>query len=321
MAKLLVRPWAPHGRSGRHLRTAHHGRNQDVSKKRKLAQDGVVGPLTYAAALQSGFDPGLSDPLGGTSGPDWPPRPAFAPLISNAEREKIFGKFEYERIAPARDDIRILGQWESQNIVTISLPQLIGVKGAPASGRVRVHKLVTGQFKSLFESWERDGLLPLLKTWDGSFVPRFVRGNAQTLSNHSWGTAFDINYQWNLLGHLPALRGQPGRSRAGPRRASIRFLLGWPLLPPRRYAFRSRARARLTEGDMPEFVFVSYARVRDVFIDGRRSGQTNELLTVGEGERKFTLGEPVDYKPSRQVVVVTGTTDNAPTQIDFEPKA
>jgi hypothetical protein len=71
---------------------------------------------------------------------------------------------------------------------------------------------------------------------------------------------------------------------------------------------------------MPEFVVVSYARMRDVFIDGRRSGRTNELLTVGEGEQEFTLGEPIDYRPRRRVVVVTGTTDNAPLQIEFEPK-
>jgi len=72
---------------------------------------------------------------------------------------------------------------------------------------------------------------------------------------------------------------------------------------------------------MPEYVFVSYPRVRDVFIDGRRSGMTNELLTVAEGEQEFTLGEPVDYKPRRRVVVVTGTTENAPERIAFEPKS
>ena len=70
-----------------------------------------------------------------------------------------------------------------------------------------------------------------------------------------------------------------------------------------------------------EFAFVSYPRVRDVFIDGRRSGQTNELLTVREGEQEFSLGEPVDYTPRTLVVVVTGTTDNTPAELEFEPKA
>ena len=70
---------------------------------------------------------------------------------------------------------------------------------------------------------------------------------------------------------------------------------------------------------MPEFVVVSYPRVRDVFIDGRRSGQTNQLLVVGEGEQEFDLGSPVDYRPRRRVVVVTGTTDNSPQRIRFTP--
>ncbi len=182
-------------------------------KKQKLTQDGMVGPLTYAAALQRGFDPGFTDPNGGSSGPDWPPRPVFAPLISNGERQKIFGSFDYKRIAPGKDDIRILGNWEAKNVVPLTVPQLIGVKGAPASGRIRVHRLVVGQCKALFQAWEDDGLVPLLQTWEGSFVPRYIRGNSKTLSNHSWGTAFDVNYAWNKLGHLPALRGRPGSVR------------------------------------------------------------------------------------------------------------
>lgn len=182
-------------------------------KKHKLETDGNVAPLTYAAALQAGFDPGLMDPLGGTSGPDWPPPPAFAPLVSNLERQKIFGKFAFERIKPDGDDIRILGGWEGDNIVSIVIPQLKGVKGAPASGRIRLHTLVQGQFEALFAAWESDGLLPLLKTWEGSFVPRYVRGSKTTLSNHAWGTAFDINYGWNRLGHVPALRSHEGSVR------------------------------------------------------------------------------------------------------------
>jgi hypothetical protein len=69
-----------------------------------------------------------------------------------------------------------------------------------------------------------------------------------------------------------------------------------------------------------EWVVVSYPRVRDVFIDGRRSGQTNELLAAREGEQEFDLGEPVDYRPRRQIVVVTGTTAGTPERIRFEPR-
>jgi hypothetical protein len=33
------------------------------------------------------------------------------------------------------------------------------------------------------------------------------------LSNHAWGTAFDINVQWNGLGITPAFRNEAGSVR------------------------------------------------------------------------------------------------------------
>jgi hypothetical protein len=50
-------------------------------------------------------------------------------------------------------------------------------------------------------------------TWDGSFVPRFIRGSRTTLSNHAFGTAFDINCGYNRLGTIPALLGNKGYVR------------------------------------------------------------------------------------------------------------
>jgi hypothetical protein len=44
-------------------------------------------------------------------------------------------------------------------------------------------------------------------------VPIFIRGNTTTLSNHAFGTAFDINADQNSLGARPALVGQRGSTR------------------------------------------------------------------------------------------------------------
>ena len=60
---------------------------------------------------------------------------------------------------------------------------------------------------------ERDGLISLVRSWGGSFVPRYVRGSATNLSNHAWGTAFDIDAEWNPRGALPVLRGRVGSVR------------------------------------------------------------------------------------------------------------
>jgi hypothetical protein len=182
-------------------------------KSKRLEVDGCVGPHTYGAALSAGFDPLFSDPQGGTSGLDWPPQPIFPPLNSNEERAVTFGAFRYERIAAEKDDIRILDSWEGKNIVSLVIPQLRGIKGARADGRIRVHKRIAEQFKALFAAWETEGKMSLVLTWEGSFVPRFQRGSAAKLSNHAWGAAFDINYEWNKLGAVPALRGRKGSVR------------------------------------------------------------------------------------------------------------
>jgi len=52
--------------------------------------------------------------------------------------------------------------------------------------------------------------LPLVISWAGAFYPRFIRGSSSSLSNHSWGTAFDINAPQNWLGQQPAAEGKPG---------------------------------------------------------------------------------------------------------------
>ena len=56
-------------------------------------------------------------------------------------------------------------------------------------------------------------LLGLVLTWAGSWVPRYIRGSRSRLSNHAWGTAFDINVPWNGLRRTPAFKGQKGSVR------------------------------------------------------------------------------------------------------------
>lgn len=186
---------------------------QAFQRRLKIDADGVVGPMTYAAALQRGFDPGFIDPHGGDEGDNWPPRPDFRPLVSNADRAALLGAFRYEPVGPDTDDIRILDGWQKANILPVTIPQLVGVKGAPADGRIWVHRLVVEQMRSLFAAWAEDGLADRILTWDGSFAPRFVRGDRTVLSNHAWGTGFDINFPWNRLSTVPALRDEKGSVR------------------------------------------------------------------------------------------------------------
>jgi hypothetical protein len=165
---------------------------------------GIVDAATLAAARARGAAPEAAD-----AGDDFPPRPPFPPLLGNDARAALFGRFAFVA-APLpgnKENIRITDGWEQAEIVTVSLPQL-----RPLTGRdtVRFHRKAAGQMRALWADWERAGLLKHVTSWGGTFVPRFIRGSTTTLSNHAFGTAFDINMKENALGAVPAMRGQPG---------------------------------------------------------------------------------------------------------------
>lgn len=180
--------------------------------KSSLVADGIVGQLTYAKAMTLGL-PIVSDPadLQKTSdGYYWmPPLPNFKPLTSNAERQKIFGSYNYSILSDS-NSIRITDDWQKNNIVKVQIPQLQAVEGAPKDGGIYFHKLAVNQIRDLFNAWGKEGLSNLVLTWAGSFVPRLVRGSKDVLSNHAFGTAFDINVTWNGLGSVPARLSEKG---------------------------------------------------------------------------------------------------------------
>lgn len=175
--------------------------------------DGIVSNKTYAAAMVLGFELVTSDD-DGQRGPNWPPPPDFPPLVGQAARQAVFGKFKFHAAGYEGNPeaIVIEGGWEKDNIVKVELP-LQGVRFAPRGRKVQVHRLAADPIQELFEQWRKAKLLELVKTWGGSWAPRFIRGSRTTLSNHAFGTAFDINVQWNLLGVQPALVGELGSVR------------------------------------------------------------------------------------------------------------
>lgn len=176
-----------------------------------LQPDGIVGNKTFGQAMILGFE-GATDTRTDKSGPAFPAKPNFRALGGNAARQEIFGKFKFiaAPVPGNPENIRILDNWESKNIVTVSVPQLKPING---TGKVRFHKLAAAQMVKLWADWDNAGLMPLVLTWAGSFVPRFIRGSREILSNHSFGSAFDINVAWNGLGSMPALVGQKGSVR------------------------------------------------------------------------------------------------------------
>lgn len=198
-------------------------------RARHLDPDGKVGPKTRAAMMALGFGGDAPPPSTSRSATDpawFPPPPSFKPLVGNAERAQVFGRFAF---VPAPTDqnpegIRITDGWDRQNIVTVEVPQLRGVAGAPSHAKVSFHRLVAPKALTLFEAWEKAGLLSLVRSWGGSWAPRFIRGSRTTLSNHAFGSAFDINVAWNGLGTRGAAVGAVGSVR---QLVPIANELGW----------------------------------------------------------------------------------------------
>ena len=179
-----------------------------------LHVDGIVGNETFAAAMLRGFEVVTSD-SDDSDGPNWPPRPSFNPLVTLSMKQKAFGRFDYKPAGNPNDPeaIVVLGDWVKENITKVTIPQLKGISGANSQGEVFFHELVADHVLELFHRWEEAGLTYLVLSWGGRWVPRFIRGSRTTLSNHAFGTAFDINSGWNSLGTLPRLKGRKGSVR------------------------------------------------------------------------------------------------------------
>ncbi len=178
-------------------------------RSKELDDDGVVGSLTYAEALKDGFD-GTEDVL------DFPPKPDFLSIVSIGQAENLFGKIKYIP-SPTKEDkrlVKIVNKWDKENIVKVHVPELKGVKvGTKSSnGTIYFHKKAVDQLKGMWAAWEKRGLRGLVLTYEGSFIPRFI-GGTDKLSNHAFGIAFDINYDWNKWGHTPAQKGTNGSVR------------------------------------------------------------------------------------------------------------
>ena len=179
-------------------------------KRHKLSPDGVVGNQSFGKAAMLGFE--LVDFT--EIDREFPPAPDFQPLVSTAQRQELFGPMQF-RPAPVAGNpeaIRITNGWDRENVVKVFVPQLAGIKGARADGAIWIHKAMAAPMQKLWRAWEQKGVLSMVLTFDGAYNPRFVRGRAhdQVLSNHAFGTAFDINARWNPLGAEPASPDAPG---------------------------------------------------------------------------------------------------------------
>jgi hypothetical protein len=165
-----------------------------------LQVTGVLDEKTLTASVDYGFS--QNDQQEQFSSPKNIERLSESDLLS------IYGKFTY-RHTPTESNqemITITDDWAKKNLVPVSLPGMSHLLKKP----VVFHKNGAEKLFSFFGEILKRGWSQKILSWDGSYAPRFVRGSRSRLSNHAWGTAFDINALWNPIGAIPAPKGSKG---------------------------------------------------------------------------------------------------------------
>ncbi len=202
-----------------------------------ISSTGKVNDATLDKARSLGYTVVPDDYYAARAGTGFPQQPGSLTSPGNASRNKDFTCFRFlQRPLANRPDREAIVQkgtcdgsmadWVAEHIVTIDVPQLRFARGA--NGRVRCHERAAPLIAALFTQWEQDDLLHLVISYEGCFVPRYKRKQAPpgtaghglrnsvdvpALSNHSFGSAFDINRVDNDLGDVPALCGRRGSVR------------------------------------------------------------------------------------------------------------
>src|SRR5215207_3138289 len=139
----------------------------------------------------------------------------------------VVGKVEWETDKlESGHSIKLLGNFAT-TVVKILVPQLKGINdvrtdalqkaNAKFNGELKFFKPAHAQLLAVFSEIERAGLQDRLISIAGSFNPRLQKrrngGFVKTPSNHSFGTALDINSDFNAQGRIPPAVGQRGSVR------------------------------------------------------------------------------------------------------------
>lgn len=116
------------------------------------------------------------------------------PNRPNGQREVV------EMYGKPWDDVD--GWWKKWG-APVKLPDEL--KRLTKRGRIWVNKDLVPVLQSIFDEIVDQGLARHLKTFDGCFNVRKIRGSATQWSVHSWALALDFNMADNMLGSEPKM--------------------------------------------------------------------------------------------------------------------
>jgi hypothetical protein len=202
-----------------------------------ITASGKVNDSTLQKAKDLGYTILPDNHYQDRAGANFPRKPTNLTSPDNATRNRDFTCFKFiQRPRNQRPDAEAIVQkgscdgrqrdWVAAHIIEFDMTQLKFARGY--QGRFRCHAKAADKFKALFAKWEEADLLHLIISYEGCFVPRYIRDAAppglnghsekrssdvENLSNHSFGSAFDINFTDNQRRHEPAHCGSRGSVR------------------------------------------------------------------------------------------------------------
>ncbi len=199
-----------------------------------ISTTGRVDDQTLGEATKHGYTIVDDDHYEQIADEGFPPRPPDLQSPTDEARHQNFGCFRFSQLPRAqRPDAEAIVtkgscdghqvDWTAANIIRLPVPQLRFARGS--SGTIRCHEAAAPVFRAMFEAWERDDLLHLVRTYEGAFNARYKRDQAPlgsaghgelrssdvgALSNHAFGSALDINAGDNPFRQMPAICGHRG---------------------------------------------------------------------------------------------------------------
>ena len=119
--------------------------------------------------------------------------------LSTSERDERFGPLVWSHSPSVTNPERVVvvNSFASDNLVRRTYPEL------PSNPTIDIHRDAAEPLARVLEDLEERGLLGLIRTYDGVYNPRLVRGSTTNLSSHAYGTSIDLNARENPLGSPP----------------------------------------------------------------------------------------------------------------------
>lgn len=204
--------------------------------QQQLAPNGKVNAATLEAARQQGYTVLADGYYAERAGAGWPARPDGLGSPGSDWRNTRFSCFRFVqkqnayRDRPERIVIRgscdgRIADWTKANIIDFPSSAFSHADGY--RGYFRIHRNAKEALEELLHQWRSLDLLHLVISFAGAFDPRYIYGenpgngaqperrSTETgkLSNHAFGSAFDINTTWNWISEVPAFCGRKGSVR------------------------------------------------------------------------------------------------------------